>query len=210
MKVKAKNPLKSRGDLKKIIQQKKEGMLLEEEWKSILTSIHQKGEAEMIEKRIVKVIKSANEEKKKNYLEKLKGDKNNIVTREQLNQADKIIDEFEISYKEFEHILTEYQISYRDKYLKSFVTIFQKYDTDRNGVIDEDQFKEMMSTIRCVHSKGEKYIKMLLEKIDPYNFKRITFSECVTLFSVETMTDNNSSNKNNITMLDQICLDGDN
>lgn len=210
MKVKAKNPLKSRGELKKIIQQKKEGMLLEEEWKSILTSIHQKGEAEMIEKRIVKVIKSANEEKKKNYLEKLKGDKNNIITREQLNQADKIIDEFEISYKEFEHILTEYQISYRDKYLKSFVTIFQKYDTDRNGVIDEDQFKEMMSTIHCVHSKGEKYIKMLLEKIDPYNFKRITFSECVTLFSVETMTDNNSSNKSNITMLDQICLDGDN
>ena len=68
----------------------------------------------------------------------------------------------------------------------------------------------MMSTIHCVHSKGEKYIKMLLEKIDPYNFKRITFSECVTLFSVETMTDNNSSNKSNITMLDQICLDGDN
>ncbi len=209
MKIKAKNPLKTRGEIQSIIKQKKEGFLLEEEWKGILISIHPKDEAEIIEKRIMKIIKNTNEEKKNNYIEKLKSEnRNNILTREQLNQVERMKEDYDITYKEFMHVISEYQINYRDKYLKSFISIFQQYDTDRNGVIDESQFREMVLNIKCTKEKGERYIKLLLEKVDPYNYKRITFSECVTLFSLEMVDESNK--KSNITLLDQICLDGDN
>ena len=157
----------------------------------------------------MKIIKNTNEEKKNNYIEKLKSEnRNNILTREQLNQVERMKEDYDITYKEFMHVISEYQINYRDKYLKSFISIFQQYDTDRNGVIDESQFREMVLNIKCTKEKGERYIKLLLEKVDPYNYKRITFSECVTLFSLEMVDESNK--KSNITLLDQICLDGDN
>lgn len=60
-----------------------------------------------------------------------------------------------------------------------------------NGIINEPEFRELASIIEA-HSiplDGEK----LLMVADPYNHQQITFSQCVTLFSSEMITEGEES-----------------
>ena len=206
--------LKSRNEIKKMMLHKKnDGLLLEDEWKSILKAIHQHDEVVLIEKKIMKVIKSLNEMKRKNFLLKV-DKKTNTISREQMNVCERIKNEMDVPYKEFVHIVMEYQINYRDNYLKCFLGIFQKYDADKNGIVNEEEFKEIVKEIPSVINKGNNYVKELLEKVDPLNLNKITFSDIVSLFSSEIIDSRNNMNNNNgssgISILDQICLDGQN
>jgi Ca2+-binding EF-hand superfamily protein len=54
-------------------------------------------------------------------------------------------------------------------------------DTDTNGVLSETEFKQMIEEMK-VTTSGED-IEKLLEIIDPYNNKQVTFSECLALLS---------------------------
>ena len=204
--------LKSRNEIKKMILHKKnDGLLLEDEWKSILKAIHQFDEVVLIEKKIMKVIKGLNEMKRKNFLLKV-DKKTNTISREQMNVCERIKNEMDIPYKEFVHVVMEYQISYRDNYLKSFLAMFQKCDKDKNGVVNEEEFREIVKDIPFICSKGNGYVKELLEKVDPLNLNKITFSDVVSLFSSEVVegSGNNGGGGNGISILDQICLDGQN
>lgn len=204
--------LKSRNEIKKMILHKKnDGLLLEDEWKNILKAIHQYDEVVLIEKKIMKVIKALNEMKRKNFLLKV-DKKTNTISREQMNVCERIKNEMDIPYKEFVHVVMEYQISYRDNYLKCFLGMFQKYDKDKNGIVNEEEFKEIVKDIPIICKKGNAYVKELLEKVDPLNLNKITFSDVVSLFSSEVIegSGNNGGSGNGISILDQICLDGQN
>jgi Ca2+-binding EF-hand superfamily protein len=93
-------------------------------------------------------------------------------------------EEFKIPYKDFQKILLDYQIKSRDKYLRNFVYLFKKSDTDNNGIINEEEFVNLLSNMGVYGEVIEENSMRLLAIIDPYNNKQITFSECVSVFSM--------------------------
>lgn len=60
--------------------------------------------------------------------------------------------------------------------------MFRNMDTDQNGIIDESEFRNLVSTI---DPRGELglVIEEMLDLLDPFANDIITFSSCVTLFS---------------------------
>ena len=132
-----------------------------------------------------------------NYLLSYHGTKRKL-TREELFNISKLKDELNIPYKEFLRLLCVYQIKNRDKYLKNFVILFRKYDTDLDGILNENEFIGLINDIPYCKNNADEYIFKFLSIIDPFNNKKITFSECISLFSMEIIEDNNDQeNKEN-------------
>ena len=269
-------PFKSRNEIKKILKAKKEGILLEEEWKGIINYIYIKEDADIIQDKIINYIKQQNEKLIKplslyaqtgvgpteifnltgsnsnnnnilqnlstlNYYSNNLNSSNNInyllsyhgsnrkLSREEIFNINKLKEEMNIRYKDFLRILCVYQIKNRDKYLKNFVALFRKYDTDLDGILNENEFSKLIKDIPYIKSNNneDEYIYKFLSIIDPFNNKKITFSECVSILSMEIIEedsnnineqenkDNNISKednkkienkKNKYSLLDNICL----
>jgi hypothetical protein len=114
--------------------------------------------------------------------------------------------------------LTDFQIISRDDYLRNFIILFRKFDTDRNGILNEEEFINLIDSMKVYNQiEFDEKVNRLLNIIDPYNYKQIIFSNCVDLFSIETLEisknsiDSNNENNNNnveyITILDKISED---
>jgi len=93
-------------------------------------------------------------------------------------------DENKISFKDFQKCILDYQIKSRDRYLKNFVSSFRKSDKDNNGVINEEEFYELLTNIKIYGELLEENAVRLLNIIDPNNNKQIIFSDCVSLFKM--------------------------
>lgn len=91
-------------------------------------------------------------------------------------------DELKISFKEFQKILLDHHIKSKDRYLKNFVLLFKKFDMDNNGILNEEEFLNILSATNVYGEALEDNSIRLLSIIDPNNNKQITFSECVSLF----------------------------
>ncbi len=62
--------------------------------------------------------------------------------------------------------------------------LFKKTDTDNNGIINEEEFINLLNYMGVYGDGIEENSIRLLAVVDPYNNKQITFSECVSLFSM--------------------------
>ena len=247
--LRSKNPFKSRLDIKKMLERKKDGFLNEEEWKGIINYIYAPEDAQKLENKIINFIQTQNEKvagplslyaqtgvgpteifnstSSNNYLNNLStfgnlsnanfnlnnNSSNNIninnlnntnsmnyllsyhgttrkLSREELFNLSKLKEELNIQYKDFLRLLCIYQIKSRDKYLKNFVKLFRKFDTDLDGILTENEFIGLINEIPCCKNNADEYIFKFLSIIDPFNNKKITFSECISLFSMEIIEDN--------------------
>ena len=253
-----KNPFKSKTEIKKLLKNKKEGILLEEEWKGIINYIYSEEDADIIQNKIINYIKKKNEKNiipltiysqtgvgpsdifnltsvnsNNNILQNLStfnynSNNNNLnnsnsmnyllsyhsnnkkLSREEIYNITKLGEEMNISYKDFLRLLCIYQIKNRDKYLKNFVNLFRKYDNDLDGILNEDEFSNLIRDIPYCKNNEDEYIFKFLSIIDPFNNKKITFSECVSILSMEIIDNNNNdikNNKNQVSLLDKICLE---
>ena len=250
--LRSKNPFKSRLDIKKMLERKKDGFLNEEEWKGIINYIYSPEDAQKIENKIINFIQAQNEKvagplslyaqtgvgpteifnstSSNNYLNNLStfgnlsnanfnlnnNSSNNIninnlnntnsmnyllsyhgttrkLSREELFNLSKLKEELNIQYKDFLRLLCIYQIKSRDKYLKNFVKLFRKFDTDLDGILTENEFIGLINEIPCCKNNADEYIFKFLSIIDPFNNKKITFSECISLFSMEIIEDNDQN-----------------
>ena len=169
---------------------------------------------------------------KNNYVKKLE---NNLtvlfltdkktVTREVMNNINRLKEETNITYKDFVQLVCENQIQNRENYLKKFVELFKKFDKDEDGILNEEQFIEMIKSIPYCQNNLEYFIEILLNKIDPFNHKKFIFSDCVNAFGTEIIeeypmsqsnyskgySENENINiglniQNETTLLDKICL----
>jgi len=245
--LRSKNPFKSKVDIKKMLENKKENFLNEEEWKGIINYIYLPEDAQIIENKIINFIQKQNEKlagplslyaqtgvgpteifnstssnnilnnlstfgnlsnANFNYLKSNNTNSMNYLfshhgstrklSREELFNLTRLKEELNIQYKDFIRLLCIYQIKNRDKYLKNFVNLFRKYDSDLDGILNENEFIGLINDIPCCKNNAEEYAFKFLSIIDPFNNKKITFSECISLFSMEIMEDNeqNSINDN--------------
>ena len=137
-----------------------------------------------------------------------KSNYNNKITRSERYNMLLLSDNKNIKYKDFLRIVLNSHIRFRDQQLKNFVQIFQSVDTDRDGVLNEEEFWELMQKTG-VFKEDEIESKMLyfLERIDPFDNQKITFSECVSFFSEEFVKDENG---NEVSILEKICFNNRN
>lgn len=90
-----------------------------------------------------------------------------------------------IFYTEFIKILLDFQLQGHERFLMKFKSLFVMFDKDRDGIINTDQFRELVHML--VPDKSERELNLLVNTIDPFNVGRLTFSECVTALSQELM-----------------------
>ena len=136
--------------------------------------------------------------------------KNNSVkgrlSREEMNKI-MFSKQNECNYVQYDFlfdICLEYQIKLHIKYLKPFLKLFQSIDTDRDGIIDEEQFVLLIKNMYIFKEENiVQVIEEFLNTLDPYGYKRITFSDIVELFS-------KINYEQNQTVLDKFCTDKNN
>ena len=116
-----------------------------------------------------------------------------------------------IFYKDFIKIVLDNHIRFRDKQLKNFVDLFRSVDTNKDGIISEEEFSELIQKMNIFKEDIlENKIFQFLEKIDPFDNQKITFSECVSFFSGEIYIDNDiNGNEKEISILEKICFNGE-
>lgn len=80
--------------------------------------------------------------------------------------------------------MLDFQIRSRDKYLKNFSHLFKKCDLDSDGIINEEEFVLLLNLINKILPEDSQLDpELILNVLDPYNNKRIIFSECVQFLS---------------------------
>lgn len=109
-----------------------------------------------------------------------------------------------ILYKDFIKIVLDYHIRLRDKQLRNFVNLFRKIDKDKNGILNEEEFSELVRSFKVYNEEEvDSIIFKFLSILDPYDNQKITFSECVSLFSIEII---GNEGEQTISLLERICL----
>ena len=119
-----------------------------------------------------------------------------------------------IMFNDFLRIVLNCHIRFRDRQLKNFVKLFQSVDIDRDGIINEEEFSVLVQKMNIFKEEEiETKILYFLEKIDPFDNQKITFSECIPFFSTEFILDDkdNKDNKggNEISILEKICFNNE-
>ena len=148
------------------------------------------------------------------YLKKDKYNNLNKLSREEkfklINQK---ITNKKIFYKDFIKIILDSQIKFRDKQLKNFLILFRKVDLDKDGIINENEFIQLIKSFDIFNVNDiEKICYKFLEEIDPFENNFVTFSDCINFFSSELYNyyegfdTNNNNEKRNISILEKICL----
>ena len=222
--------MKSQAKIKKMLNEKKNGILTEEEWKGIIYYIYNEEEVKILEKKIVSFIqknKLKNSESipfntiseimqtynsgNNNYL--LSGTNTKVkdnnssntylethgpkkITRREMFDLFQFTEDIHIFYKHFINVVGEYQIKLREKYLKNFVKLFRKFDTDFDGILNENEFINLIKDIPYCQNNINEFIFKFLSTIDPFDNKVFTFNDCISLFSMEIIEENNDNKEN--------------
>ena len=117
-------------------------------------------------------------------------------------------EEKNILYSNFMKIILDNHIRFRDKQLKKFVELFRSVDTNRDGIINEEEFSELIQKMKIFkEDEVENIIFQYLEKMDPFDYQKFTFSECINFFSSEFIQDKNmNGEEKEISVLEKVCF----
>ena len=91
-----------------------------------------------------------------------------------------------IPFVDFLKILLDFQLNGHEKFLSKFRRYFLEVDSDKNGVVNELQFRNLVR--RIDPGKSADAIENLMMLVDPYNNQHITFSEAVGALSSELVS----------------------
>ena len=132
----------------------------------------------------------------------------NKMTRSEKYNMLLIPDNKSILYNDFIRIVLNSHIRFRDRQLKNFVKLFQSVDLDRDGILNEEEFRKLVQNMNIFKEEEiEGRIFYFLERIDPFDNQKITFSECISFFAGEYILDNeDNKNGNEISILEKICF----
>lgn len=76
-------------------------------------------------------------------------------------------------------MILDFQLSEHEKFLSEFTQLFKEVDRDRNGIIEELEFRALLREMRTDPAETE----LLVQMLDPYNNQKMTYSEVVHLLS---------------------------
>ena len=105
------------------------------------------------------------------------------MTREELNNKANVgaRANSKLQYSDFRKIILDFQLQEHERFLIKFTNLFKSVDNDQDGVISEIQFKDLLSMMNVLDSEEE--IENLLAQVDPFNNKKMTYSDVVLVLS---------------------------
>lgn len=80
-----------------------------------------------------------------------------------------------ILYTDFLQVLLDYQLRRHDRFLNKLTKLFRQFDADKNGILSEDEFRQLIIAIDP-HKSDHEIAKMLIEA-DPHSLRQLTFSQ---------------------------------
>ena len=170
--LKGKMPLKSDEDINTVLKRRMSTSISEEEWVDIVKYMYNQEDSVTIIMRI------------KDLLKQRAAPRRGASRRAKSAGTDAAKpNEPQLGYNEFVRILLDFQLEGHERFLSNFVRIFKQHDTDRNGIVNEHEFRLILKNVDP--SKNEEEVGALLDLIDPHGNQLITFSECVTFLSSE-------------------------
>ena len=130
-----------------MLKEKQGSYLIEEEWKTLIKYLFPK-DSETVLSKINEYIENSRNERaqtdnKVNTYAYSSGNSRKL-TREELKSLNRKENDLKILYSDFNKILLEIQIRLRDKYLSNFVSTFKQIDEDDDGVLNEEQFRDLI------------------------------------------------------------------
>jgi Ca2+-binding EF-hand superfamily protein len=169
--LKGKHPLKSEDEVSKLLNKRVKSYVFEEEWTDIIKYMYNHEDS------VVLIMKC------KDYIEACQASRAPKETRRNRREArqDESRDAGKIMYEDFLKILLDFQLKGHEKFLLKFMKLFRQFDKDKNGVINEEEFRQLI--IATDPNKTDKEIQDLLNLVDPHNNQQISFSECVNFLS---------------------------
>ena len=156
--------------LNALLKEKLNGVLDEDEWGTIIVSMFSQGEAEYV----IGHIKNLIEEK----CSKL------IIGR----RSKQFNGKSDASYAEVQNAILNYDLSAHEALLQPFWKEFLAYDKDQNGLLSQEEFKNLCNSIGILDDA-----ERLLEYVDPNATGYINFSDCVNLFTYEMIQSEDGS-----------------
>ena len=122
-------------------------------------------------------------------------------------KSEKILEKIgnKILFCDFLNLLIMFNLRQRKRYLNNLVKFFQKYDKERYGIINYDEFKLMIKDFGIFDkNKINDITNYLIEKIDKETTGLITFNEIVECFDNYYLDNVNNINEDKIKLLDKI------
>ena len=99
---------------------------------------------------------------------KLKDKVNELLVKKPTNGKDQ-----GLTLTELENVLFENEIMKRQKKLSKFAALFKKIDTDRNGIVNQEEFNQILAQM-----KVNLNIERIMSTLDPNDTHQLTFSDC--------------------------------
>uniref|UniRef100_A0A7S1KQN4 EF-hand domain-containing protein n=1 Tax=Percolomonas cosmopolitus TaxID=63605 RepID=A0A7S1KQN4_9EUKA len=192
--LKGKYPLKVDNDINAMLQKRMGGFVYEEEWVDIIKYMYNKEDSVSVIVNVKEAIRRYNQYNRSND----DGSMSARSNRSRAQGSSSAKNQNRILYSEFVKVLLDFQLNGHKRFLNKFVKLFRMFDQDRNGILNELEFRQLLLAINP--NRSEEEIDELLNMMDPYNNQQITFSECVTFLSAELvrmMNTHRAQNKKN-------------
>merc|ERR1712166_1650290 len=170
--LKGKHPLKSEDEVSKLLNKRIKSFVFEEEWTDIIKYMYNHEDSVSLIIKCKDYIEASQHSQQQQPAQR----RGRRDTREEAQR-----ESGKMMFDDFLKILLDFQLKGHEKFLLKFMKLFRQFDKDKNGVINEEEFRQLI--IATDPNKTDKEIQDLLNLVDPHNNQQISFSECVNFLS---------------------------
>jgi len=170
--LKGKYPLKSEDEVSKLCKKRQGSAVYEEEWVDIIKYMYNHEDSVTLIMKCKDLIASQQKAEQMNRPARGRG-------RQSREEEER--DAGKLAFVDFLKVLLDFQLKGHEKFLLKFMKLFRQFDKDKNGVINEEEFRQLI--IATDPKKNDSEIQDLLNMVDPHNNQQISFSECVNFLS---------------------------
>ena len=198
--------MKSESAIQQMLQAVEKGRIDDWMWLKILEKMYEVNDAQILQERLREMVavRTRNEPAEQAVTPSQKK-----MTRQQLkdqmingsSQTNKLL------WTDFKKVILDFQLQEHERFLIKFTNLFKSVDRDQDGVISEVQFQELLRMMNVLEDESE--IDALLSKIDPFNNKKMTYSEVVDALSNHMVSRDplNPSPHNQIALIEKFIQD---
>lgn len=179
--------LKTEGEISGLIDTIQQGTIEDWQWKKIINKMYDREDVEILMERFRECIECRKQRKENNNTIQQSHRMNTASQTRKISRDEETLKkrfqkkDTKLMYSEFLKVILDFQLQEHEKFLFKFTEIFKMVDHDSNGILDENQFRELIRQMGILQFDED--IDALLSIVDPHNNKQMTYSEVVQLLS---------------------------